>query len=90
MTLKELQYVLALAETGHFGKAAEVCYVTQSTLSLQLRRLEESLGVQLFDRDHKPVTPTPVGWQVIPLARMVVMATDEMRRLARKEGQTTL
>lgn len=90
MTLKELQYLIALAETRHFGKAAELCSVTQSTLSLQLRRLEEHLGVELFDRSSQPITPTAMGWQIIPLARMVLMTTDEMCRLAGSSEKNSL
>ena len=58
MNLRDLRYVLAVAEHGHFGRAAEACGVSQPTLSVQLRKLEELLGVALFERSSKAVTPT--------------------------------
>ncbi|HHJ14791.1 MAG TPA: LysR family transcriptional regulator [Gammaproteobacteria bacterium] len=82
MTLKELRYFLALAETGHFGRASERCYVSQSTLSLQLRQLEKTLGLDLFDRGTRPVSLTAAGRQLVPLARVVVMTADQIRVFA--------
>ena len=59
MNLRDLRYVLAVAEHGHFGRAAEACGVSQPTLSVQLRKLEELLGLALFERGGKGVAPTP-------------------------------
>ena len=83
MNLRDLQYVVALAETGHFGEAAERCHVSQPTLSAQVRKLEEYLGVALFERQPRNVTPTEVGTQIIERARRVLQETADIRELAR-------
>lgn len=85
MTLREIKYIVALSDTRHFGKAAGRCFVTQSTLSVQLKRLEESLGGQLFNRD-KPIKPTLLGMQIIPLARMMLSIAEEITSLANIQG----
>jgi len=61
MTLTQLQYTLAVAEEGNFTLAAEKCFVTQPTLSMQVQKLEEELGVKLFNRNTKPIALTPIG-----------------------------
>ena len=83
MTLQELRYIVALADTGHFGQAAEACHVTQSTLSTQLKKLEGYLGLTLFDRSLKRVTPTPTGRAIIASARAIVDEAERIRALAR-------
>jgi LysR family hydrogen peroxide-inducible transcriptional activator len=83
MTLQELKYLVALADLGHFGQAAEACHVTQSTLSTQMKKLEGFLGVTLFDRSLKRVTPTPIGREIVAAARQVVEEADRIRELAR-------
>jgi len=83
VNLRDLQYVVALAETGHFGEAAERCHVSQPTLSAQIKKLEEYLGVALFERQPRKVTPTEVGAQVIERARRVLQETADIRELAR-------
>jgi LysR family hydrogen peroxide-inducible transcriptional activator len=83
MTLQELRYLTALAEIGHFGEAAKACHVTQSTLSTQLKKLEEYLGVTLFDRSLKQVVPTPIGRQIFVSARLIVAEAEKIRALAR-------
>jgi len=75
--------VVALAETGHFGEAAERCHVSQPTLSAQIKKLEEYLGVALFERQPRNVTPTEVGARVIERARRVLQETADIRELAR-------
>ena len=77
MTLTQLQYLVALDEFRHFGKAAEACGVTQPTLSMQVQKLEEELGVALFDRLHQPIEPTEVGRQAIAQAKRTL---SEARR----------
>lgn len=72
MTLAQLEYLVALDNDRHFVKAAERCHVTQPTLSMQIRKLEEELGVTLFDRTRQPVIPTDVGALVISQARRVL------------------
>lgn len=86
MTLQELRYLVALADKGHFVRAAEACNVGQPTLSTQLKKLEDYLCVTLFERNKHRLQPTPVGDQVIARARMILNAVDEIRDLARGEN----
>jgi len=83
MTLQELRYAVALADLGHFGQAAEACFVSQSTLSTGLKKLEEFLGITLFDRSLKRVTPTPIGREIIDSARLILQEAEHIRELAR-------
>ncbi len=85
MTLRELQYLVALAENGHFGRAAEVCHVSQPTLSTQLKKLEDYLGVTLFERNNKSLHITKVGEQVIARARKVLAEADAIIDLVRTD-----
>jgi LysR family hydrogen peroxide-inducible transcriptional activator len=78
MTLRELRYLVALAEYGHFGRAAEACHVTQPTLSTQLRKLEDELGVVLFERTNKKLNITPVGRTIVDRARRVLAEADAL------------
>jgi LysR family transcriptional regulator, hydrogen peroxide-inducible genes activator len=82
MTLQELRYLVALADTGHFGQAAEACFVSQSTLSTGLKKLEDFLGVIVFDRSLKRVSPTPIGREIVESARRIVDETARIRELA--------
>ena len=84
MTLQELRYMVALADHGHFGKASEACHISQSTLSTQIRKLEDFLGVALFDRSLKQVTLTPVGQEIVASARLILDETNRIRGLARQ------
>jgi LysR family hydrogen peroxide-inducible transcriptional activator len=79
MNIRDLQYFAAVAESGHFGKAAEKCFVSQPTLSGQLRKLEEELGVSLFERQPKGVKLTPAGQSLLPYAQGIL---EQSRRLA--------
>ena len=83
MTLQELKYLVALADLGHFGRAAEACFITQSTLSTQIKKLEDYLGVTLFDRSLKRVTPTPIGREILRSARNIVEEAERIREVAR-------
>lgn len=86
-TLKQLQYLVALRDHGHFGRAAESCFVTQSTLSAGLRELETLLGTTLVERTRRVVRFTPLGSKVAEKARRVLRETEELADLARAEGQ---
>lgn len=86
MTLQELRYLVALAETKHFGQAAERCHVSQSTLSTQLKKLEDYLGITLFDRSLKRIHPTPIGREIVESARVILSEADRIRELS-KYGQ---
>jgi LysR family hydrogen peroxide-inducible transcriptional activator len=83
MNLKDLKYLVALADTGHFGKAAERTFVSQPTLSAQLKKLEEFLGVKLVERQPKNVQLTDVGKQIVIRARRMLDESDEIVALAR-------
>ncbi len=82
MTLQELRYLVALADTGHFGQAAEACFVSQSTLSTGLKKLEDFLGITLFDRSLKRITPTPIGREIVESARRIVEEAARIREVA--------
>ena len=78
MSIRALRYLIALAECLNFTRAAERCSVTQSTLSIQLRKLEEYLGVVLFERNRSHVALTAEGQRMLRFARVAVRATDRM------------
>jgi LysR family hydrogen peroxide-inducible transcriptional activator len=86
MNLKDLKYLVALADTGHFGKAADRTFVSQPTLSAQLKKLEEYLGVKLVERQPKNVQLTDVGKQVVMRARRMLNDGDEIVALARNNA----
>lgn len=83
MSIRALRYFIALAECLNFTRAAERCSVTQSTLSIQLRKLEEYLGVALFERDRAHVALTAEGQRVLRLARITVRAADRIVMVSR-------
>ncbi len=82
MTLTELKYIVAVARERHFGRAAEACFVSQPTLSVAIRKLEEELGVQLFERGGAEVGVTPVGEQIVEQAQRVLEQTNAIREIA--------
>jgi LysR family hydrogen peroxide-inducible transcriptional activator len=83
MTLRDLEYVCAVGDLRHFGKAAEACHVGQPTLSGQIRRLEEHLGVVLFERTKRTVRLTPIGAKIVELARATLQAAGRIEEAAR-------
>jgi DNA-binding MarR family transcriptional regulator len=83
MNLKDLKYLVALADTGHFGRAAQRTFVSQPTLSAQLKKLEEYLGVKLVERHPKNVQLTEVGKEIVARARRMLSEGDEIVALAR-------
>jgi len=82
MNLRDLKYVIAVAETHHFGKAAEHCFVSQPTLSGQIKKLEEELGVTIFERTNRSVEITPVGKSILEHARLMMEQADVISQLA--------
>jgi LysR family hydrogen peroxide-inducible transcriptional activator len=86
-TLKQLQYLVALKDAGHFGRAAEACYVTQSTLSAGLRELETLIGVTLVERTRRVVRFTPLGDRIADKARRVLREAEELGDIARAAGR---
>ncbi len=83
MNLRGLRYVLAVAEHRHFGKAAATSFVSQPTLSGQIKKLEEELGVTIFERTNRSVEITPVGEQLLVHARLLPVQVEAMENLAK-------
>jgi LysR family transcriptional regulator, hydrogen peroxide-inducible genes activator len=86
-TLKQLQYLVALKDHGHFGRAAEACFVTQSTLSAGLRELESLIGITLVERTRRVVRFTPLGLRIAEKAQRVLREAEELSDLARAAGK---
>lgn len=85
MTLTQLEYMVAVDTYRHFVLAAENCFVTQPTLSMQLQKLEEELGVKLFDRTKQPVIPTEIGARIISQARVVLREAERIQQMINSE-----
>lgn len=85
MTLTQLEYIVALDTHRHFVLASEKCFVTQPTLSMQVQKLEEELGVKIFDRTKQPVMPTAMGERIIAQARMVLREAGRIQQLIDEE-----
>src|SRR5579871_12704 len=83
LKLKDLRYLVAVAEQKHFGRAAASCFVSQPTLSAQLKKLEQSLGVQLIERAPRRVALTEAGQGIAARARRILETTEELVTLAR-------
>ncbi|HWJ39306.1 MAG TPA: hydrogen peroxide-inducible genes activator [Sphingomicrobium sp.] len=86
-TVKQLQYLVALRRFGHFGRAADACFVTQSTLSAGLRELETLLGITLVERTRRVVRFTPLGEKIADKAVKVLRETEELAEMARAQGR---
>ncbi len=82
MNLRDLQYLVTVAETRHFGRAAEQCFVSQPTLSGQIKKLEQELGVTLFERTNRRVEVTPAGEVILQHARQILEQADVIRQTA--------
>ncbi len=82
MTLTELRYIVALAQEQHFGRAAERCHVSQPTLSIAVKKLEEELDATLFERGKQGILPTPLGRQIVAIANQVLEQTARIRDVA--------
>ena len=87
MTLQDLRYLVALAEHGHFGRAAAACNISQPTLSTQIRKLERFLGASLFERASRTLRTTPVGAEIVGRARQVIAEADAIVALATRAGE---
>lgn len=85
MTLTELRYIVAVAQEKHFGRAAARCHVSQPTLSIAIKKLEEELAVVLFDRSSNEVSTTPAGQRIVDQARKVLEEAEVIRHLAESE-----
>lgn len=88
MTLQQLEYVVALDNHRHFVKAAESCFVTQPTLTLQVKKLEEEIDTLIFDRSKHPLEPTPAGAKIITKARQALREIEQLKEMIRDEKQS--
>ena len=86
-TLRQLQYLVALHDHGHFGRAAESCFITQSTLSASLRELEALLGSTLVERSRRVTRFTPLGLRIVAKARLVLRAAEDLAEMAKAERE---
>lgn len=82
MNLRDIQYMVAVGDLEHFGKAAEQCHVSQPTLSGQIKKLEEQLGVTLFERNNRRVMPTEIGNSLLAIGRRILRDAEQMKALA--------
>ena len=87
MTLLQLKYIVAIDRYRHFGKAAEACGLTQSTLSLMVKKLEEELDVRIFDRDAHPLAATEIGRKIIDQAKVVLYNADQITQITQSEKE---
>ena len=84
MTLTELRYIVAVARERHFGRAAEACFVSQPTLSVAIKKLEEELDVKIFERGSSEVTMTPLGEAIVRQAQQVIEQAQAIREIAKR------
>ena len=89
-SLTQLEYVLAVNKTGHFARAAELCHVTQPTLSMQISKLEEDLGVVIFDRSKKPILLTEVGKKLIEQMQLILFEAKKIEEIIQSGNQEQL
>ena len=83
ITLTQLEYIVAVDTYRHFGRAAESCFITQPTLSMQIKKLEEDLEIIIFDRSRHPLLPTDVGQRIIDQARIVLKQNEEINNIVK-------
>ena len=81
MTITQLEYIVAVDTYRSFVLAAEKCFVTQPTLSMQVQKLEDTLGVKIFDRSKQPVTPTEIGIEIIAQARVLLAESEKIKEI---------
>lgn len=85
MNIQQLEYIIAVDNHRHFSKAAEASFVTQPTLSMMIQKLEDELGVKIFDRSQLPVQPTEIGRRIIDQARLAVAQVNQIREIVNEE-----
>ena len=83
ITLTQLEYIVAVDTYRHFGKAAEACFITQPTLSMQIKKLEEDMEIIIFDRSKQPLIPTDIGQRIIEQARIVLKQAEEITNIVK-------
>ena len=84
MTLTELRYIVAVAREKHFGRAAEACFVSQPTLSVSIKKLEEELDVRIFERGTSEVSVTPLGQEIVRQAQTVIEQASQLKEIAKR------
>ncbi len=82
MNIRDLKYLIAIADYHHFGKAAEACFVSQPALSMQIKKLEETLGVMLIERNNKRIWFTEIGKTIVQEARNILHHIDNLHEIA--------
>jgi LysR family hydrogen peroxide-inducible transcriptional activator len=85
MNIQQLEYIIAVDNHRHFAKAAEASFVTQPTLSMMIQKLEDELGIKIFDRSQLPVQPTAIGTQIINQARVVISQVKQIKEIIQEE-----
>lgn len=88
MTLQQFEYIVALDEHRHYVSAAEHCFVSQPNLTMQVKKLEDEIGVRIFDRDKKPLQPTEIGKQIILRARQILREARQLREFVDHEKES--
>ncbi len=84
LTLRNLEYIAAVAEQGHFGRAAEVCGVSQPALSVQIQKVEECLGVRIFERSKRTTHLTAIGAEIAGQARLILREAGKLAEIAKQ------
>lgn len=87
ITLTQLEYIVAVDDCRHFATAAEKCFVTQPTLSMQIKKLEDDLGVIIFDRTRQPVVPTDIGTRILTQARIALASASRIKEIIAEDKQ---
>lgn len=85
MNLQQLEYIIALDKSRHFVKASEKCFVTQATLSMMIRKLEDELSVKIFDRSRQPVVPTETGKKIIAQAKIIIQEANRLSEIVKED-----
>src|SRR5690348_9841825 len=85
MNIQQLEYIVAVDSERHFVKAADKCFVTQPTLSMMIKKLEDELGTTIFDRTRQPVVPTETGKKIIEQAKSVLREANRLKMLVKDE-----
>jgi LysR family hydrogen peroxide-inducible transcriptional activator len=88
MNFQQLEYIIEVERTRHFAEAAKKCFVTQPTLSMMIKKLEQELGVMIFDRKQKPIAPTPQGKKIIEQAKIILKQKNQLLETVQQEKET--
>ena len=84
MTLSEFRYIVAVAKELHFGRAAESCFVSQPTLSVAIKKIEEELGISIFERHQHDISVTPIGQEIVKQAALILNETNNLKEIAKQ------